>query len=146
MYDVMEDLWCEEKIRLECLYGDNCRMKMMIENVWIGSKAKVVCWRAQKEFEMEIISTPQISDSGVCYEFVGVVDKIYYLECLLFISDNRVEVRYKGENYNDWSDCYWYGIKQLKLFDYDDSGWSDNDVMYGMQREEMRENRINGWK
>ena len=97
-------------------------------NVVIGDKFQLVCWRDQKEFEMEIVSFPQLEDSGVCYSFLGLVD--------LLLFEDRLDWHYKGWTYNDWSDLYWEEIVQQKLFDYSTVGWTDDQIMYGIQQEE----------
>jgi len=107
------------------------------KKIRIGDKFQLVCWRSQKEFEMEIISTPQLSerrDSDLV--IVGVVDKKYYVQLYLWVSEVRLQWDYRGMIHNDWCDLYWEEINQMKLFDYNTDGWSDDDVMYGMQREE----------
>lgn len=128
--NVCEDFSMEREMIRRWLEGEGGLTKQIM----IGDKEKLSCWRSQKEFEMEIISFPQLAVSGVCYEFMGVVDKKYYVELLLF--EDRLDWHYKGKTYNDWCDLYWEEIKQMKLFDYSTDGWTDDEVMYGIQREE----------
>ena len=127
---VVEDFSMEREMVRRWLEGEGGLTK----TIMIGDKEKLSCWRSQEEFEMEIISFPQLAVSGVCYEFMCVVDKKYYVELLLF--EDRLDWHYKGWTYNDWSDLYWSGIKEKKLFDYENEEWSDDEIMYGMQREE----------
>lgn len=107
------------------------------KKIRIGDREKLSCWRSQKEFEMEIISAPQISKRRFSdLVIVGVVDKKYYVQLYLLVSEVRLYWDYRGMIHNDWCDLYWEEINQMKLFDYNTDGWSDDDVMYGIQREE----------